>query len=364
MINHSEKNIHNSFMQMAIALSRRGIGLSTPNPSVGVVIVKDDTVIGRGVTAPGGRPHAERIALNQAGDAARGSTIYVTLEPCAKRSQQGAVSCTDAIIGAGVVRVVIGASDPSELAAGQGAARLAANGIEVVSGIESQAARWVNLGHILRVSQNKPMITLKLAQTMDGFAGAANNKPLAITGEETRSYVHMMRAQADAIAVGISTVLADDPALDVRLQGLEDRSPVRIVFDSNLKIPFDSKLVKTARKIPLWVIAGVDAPASKEHELNLAGVEIMRVERHDLKSALGLLADRGISRLMLEGGPTLADAFATHNLIDELVLFTAGRQAGAGTKAVGSSLENLMKTCHPMTKYVGEDHLSHYKFSY
>jgi diaminohydroxyphosphoribosylaminopyrimidine deaminase / 5-amino-6-(5-phosphoribosylamino)uracil reductase len=361
------------FMRMAIDYSRRGLGVSAPNPSVGVVIVKNGVVVGRGVTAAGGRPHAERIALNQAGDLAKGATLYVTLEPCAKRSQIGAVACTDAVIEAGIARVVIGASDPSPLAAGQGAARLLVHGIEVVSGVEEAAARHVNLGHILRVSQNRPMVTLKLAQTADGFAGGLNNTPLAITGEETRSYVHMMRAQSDAIAVGISTVLADDPMLDVRLAGLEHRSPVRVVFDTHLRLPLGSKLVKTARDIPVWVIAGLDAPAYNERELVQAGVEVMRVAPHDLHTsldlhaALGLVATRGITRLMLEGGPTLAEAFAAQCLIngqgfvDEIALFTAPWSARCGVKAIGASLEALLKRSHADCIAVGDDKLQRFQ---
>lgn len=352
------------YMQMAIALSRRGVGLSAPNPSVGVIIVKNGIVLGRGVTQKGGRPHAERVALDLAGGDAQNSTIYVTLEPCAKRSQADAISCTDTIINAGVSRVVIGACDPSPLAAGQGATRLQAHGIEVVSGVEYEAAKWVNLGHILRVSKNRPLVTLKLAQTKDGFAGTIDHKPFAITGEETRSYVHMMRARSDAIAVGISTILFDDPYLDVRLQGLEDRSPVRVVFDSDLQMPLSSRLVKTARALPLWIIADLDASANKEQNLVAAGAEVMRVKKHDLKAALGLLADRGVSRLMVEGGPILAEAFAKNNLIDELVLFTAPWNAEEGLKAIGASLMHLMSNCNFDSKPVNKDQLQHYKISY
>ncbi len=348
-------------MRMAIDLSRRGLGVSAPNPSVGVIIVKDDVIVGRGVTAAGGRPHAEFTALAQAGSLAKGATLYVTLEPCAKRSQIGAVACTDAVIEAGIASVVIGASDPSPLAAGQGAARLLAHGIEVVSGVEEDAARDVNLGHILRVSKNRPMVILKLAQTADGFAGAPNQKLLAITGEETRAYVHMMRAQSDAIAVGISTVLADDPSLNVRLDGLEHRSPIRVIFDTHLRLPMNSKLVQTARDLPVWVIAGVDAPASNEHELVKNGVEVMRVEPHDLRAALGLLATLGITRLMLEGGPKLADAFAAQGLVDEIALFTAPWNAGTGIKAIGSSLERLLKAHDADISAVGSDRLQRIK---
>ncbi len=355
------------FMQAAIALSSRSLGLSAPNPSVGVLIIRKEglqrIIVGRGVTAPGGRPHAERLALDQAGEFARGATMYVTLEPCARRSiARDGPSCTDAALAAGIARVVIGASDPSPFAAGQGATRLQAHGIEVVTGVEEPAARRVNLGHILRVSQHRPMVTFKLAQTADGFAGTVDHKPLVITGEEARRRAHMMRAQSDAIAVGISTVLADDPALTVRLPGLENRSPVRVVFDSHLRLPLQSSLVKTARDVPVWVITNLSAPAERERDLVARGVEVMRAQcpltgKVDLRGALGLLADRGITRLMVEGGPAIADAFAEAGLIDELALFTAPWSAGEGLAAISPELERFMQDCKVETMTLGMDQL-------
>ena len=352
-----------AFMRQAIALSRRGLGLAAPNPSVGAVIVRFDSgtpvIVGRGVTAPGGRPHAERIALDQAGELAHGATIYVTLEPCARRSiMRDGPSCTDAVLCSGLTRVVIGAADPSPFAAGEGAKRLRAHGIEVVTGIcEAEAAR-VNLGHTLRVMQHRPMVTVKLAQTADGFAGQAGAR-LMITGEQANARTHLIRAQSDAIAVGIGTVLADDPALTCRLPGLGQRSPVRVVFDTHLRTPQTAQLVSLATMIPTWIVAGLDAPAMAERQLVNAGVEVMRVAtasdgQLDLLAALGLLADRGITRLMLEGGPTLADSFAEHFLIDEVVIATGVASVGAGISAIGAHLKTHLDHCRAQGIVVSE----------
>ena len=340
------------FMRMAIALARRGLGQTAPNPSVGAIIVRHDTdtpvIVGRGVTAAGGRPHAERIALDQAGELALGATLYVTLEPCARRSiLRDGPSCTDAVLCSGLSRIVIGAPDPSPYAAGEGVKRLKAHGIMVENGICEAEARIVNLGHELRVTQHRPMVLLKLAMTADGFAGTRKQTPLAITGDAAKARTFLMRAEADAIAVGIGTVLADDPALTCRLPGLEARSPIRIVFDTDLRLPQASRLASTARTVPTWVFAGLGAPAERERALLNAGVEVMRVGedkgRLDLGVALGLLADRGITRLMVEGGPAMAESFAAHGLIDEMTLLTGPRSVRDGLPAIGPHLRDWIR---------------------
>lgn len=315
-------------MAAAIALSRRGLGLTSPNPSVGAIVVRDGVVIGRGVTAAGGRPHAERLALEEAGERARGATIYVTLEPCARRSQRGdTAACADLIAAAGIVRVVAGADDPSPHAASEGLRRLAAMGIALTRGIRAADARRVNLGHVLRMTDGRPLLDLKLAETPDGYAATADRKPLAITGEAARARVHMMRAMADAILVGVETVLADDPQLTCRLPGLSRRSPVRIVLDRQLRLPVGSVLAVTARNVPVWAIGASDAPVERERALRRAGVEVMRVGRErtgrlDLREALRLFAASGITRVFCEGGPTLAVSLAEADLIDSFALFT------------------------------------------
>jgi diaminohydroxyphosphoribosylaminopyrimidine deaminase / 5-amino-6-(5-phosphoribosylamino)uracil reductase len=342
------------YMRAAIALSRRGLGVTYPNPSVAAIAVRFDGhrqwVVGRGVTAPGGRPHAERIALQQAGEAARGATLYVTLEPCNRHSRSGfGPSCSDQIIAAGISRVVMAGRDPSAFADGHGVNRLRQAGIEVAQSDERQAAERLTRGHALRVTQNRPLVQAKLAMTVDGFAAAGG--PLPITGEAARAHVHLMRAEADAIMIGIGTALADDPELTCRLPGLLDRSPIRIVMDSDLRLPPGSRLAKGATLTPLWVFAATDAPAEKENILRGAGIEVMRVSRGpsglDLREVLGLVAARGITRLMLEGGPGLADSFAKGDLIDELRLWTSPHAVSRfsqqpGLPAIGPALARWM----------------------
>lgn len=340
-------------MRAALGLAARGLGLAAPNPSVGALVVRDGVIVGRGVTAAGGRPHAERIALAQAGDLARGATVYVTLEPCAGRSQRAdAAACTDLLVAAGVARVVIGADDPSPHASQAGLARLAAAGIEITRGVLASACRRLNLGHVLRMVEGRPFVQLKLAMTADGFAGTAARGPLAITGPHARDRVHMMRAMADAIMVGVGTVRADDPALTCRLPGMRDRSPVRVVLDTALRTSPAAALARTAREVPTWVIAAESADIEAERALRRAGVEVMRVPRGrggrvDLPAALRLLAMRGVTRLMCEGGPTLAESLAGLDLIDEMALFTSAEAAGDGVPAILPGLSRWLEVIPP-----------------
>jgi diaminohydroxyphosphoribosylaminopyrimidine deaminase/5-amino-6-(5-phosphoribosylamino)uracil reductase len=333
-------------MEVALELARSGLGLTAPNPSVGAVLVRAGQIVGEGVTAPGGRPHAERRAIDAAGAAAAGSTLYVTLEPCARRSQRAdATACTDLVIAAGITRVVLGAEDPSPHAAQEGLRRIASAGIALTTGVLSVRARRLNLGHVLRITAGRPMVTLKLATTSDGFVATAQRKPLAITGEAAREVTHRLRASHDAILVGIGTVLADDPALTCRLPGLEDRSPVRVVLDSQLRLPETAQMVTSTGDVPTWVFAAVDAPIAAERRLRARGVEVMRVERAtgrrglDLEQVLQLLAARGVTRLMVEGGPSVAETLAALDLIDDLVLLEAPWHLGEpGLPAFGRAL--------------------------
>jgi diaminohydroxyphosphoribosylaminopyrimidine deaminase/5-amino-6-(5-phosphoribosylamino)uracil reductase len=233
------------FMALALALGRRGLGRTWPNPAVGAVVVKDGVIVGRGWTQLGGRPHAEVEALRRAGDAARGATLYVTLEPCSHYGKSP--PCADAVIAAGISRVASALEDPNPEVAGTGHARLRAAGITVEVGIGAEEARRDHAGHIRRMRDDRPQVTLKLAVSADGKAGAAGRKPVAITGEAVRDRVHLLRAQSDAIMIGIGTALVDDPLLTCRLPGMEKNSPVRIVLDSSLRLPLGSRLVKTAR---------------------------------------------------------------------------------------------------------------------
>jgi diaminohydroxyphosphoribosylaminopyrimidine deaminase/5-amino-6-(5-phosphoribosylamino)uracil reductase len=317
-------------MSLALTLGRRGLGRTWPNPAVGAVIVKDGVIVGRGWTQAGGRPHAEVEALRRAGAAARGATFYVTLEPCSHVGKTP--PCADAIITAGIARVVSAIEDPNPKVAGAGHARLRAAGIAVDIGVGADAARRDHSGHIRRMREGRPQVLLKLAISADGKAGGAGQRPVAITGEAVRDRVHLLRAQSDAIMIGIGTALADDPLLTCRLPGMEQRSPVRIVLDSALRLPLASRLVQTARQTPLWIIAGSDAPVADEAALRRNGVEVLRMAeaggRFDLAPGLKLLGARGITRLMVEGGPTLAAALLAADLVDEAVLFRSDKAVG------------------------------------
>src|SRR5271166_6811850 len=281
------------WMQAALNLGERSLSLAAPNPSVGAILVKDGAVVGRGVTAPGGRPHAEPIALADAREAARGATLYVTLEPC---SHTGVSSpCADAVIEAGVARVVAAIEDPNPEVAGQGIARLRAAGIAVTVGPGADQARRDHLGHIRRVTEGRPCVTLKLAETADGFAsGGPHDQRLKITGQIANPRVQIMRATHEAIMIGVETALADDPALTVRLPGLE-RKPWRVVLDTHLRLPAGSRLAAGARDLPTLVIVGPDAPGEAAARLSDLGVAVERVgldpEGHvDLNKALNALS--------------------------------------------------------------------------
>ena len=322
-------------MALALALGRRGLGRTWPNPAVGAVIVGRDggqpRIVGRGWTQPGGRPHAEIEALRRAGEAARGADLYVTLEPCSHHGKSP--PCADAIIAAGVARVVSAIEDPNPEVAGAGYARLRAAGLAVTVGVGAGEARLDHAGHLRRMRDGRPHVVLKLAISVDGKVGAAGRKPVAITGEAVRDRVHLMRAQSDAVMIGIGTALADDPMLTCRLPGMAAFSPVRIVLDSGLRLPLGSRLMQSAREVPVWAVAGAEASRRAEKALTAESVTVLRAAhahgRLDLAAALKLIAARGITRLMVEGGPTLAAALLAADLIDEAVLFHSPTVVGA-----------------------------------
>lgn len=319
------------WMQAALNLGERSLGLAAPNPSVGAILVKDGAVVGRGVTAPGGRPHAERIALREAGEAARGATLYVTLEPCA---HYGATPpCADALIEAGVARVVTAIADPNPEVAGQGLVRLKAAAVAVTVGPGADEARRDHLGHIRRVTEGRAAVTLKLAETADGFASGGPHDPrLKITGPVANARVQILRATHEAIMVGVETALADDPALTVRLPGFV-RKPWRVALDTRLRLPLRSRLASGARELPTLVIAGPAASADAEARLVERGVVVERVsldrQGHvDLVAALKALSARGVTRVFSEGGPRVAARLIAQNLADEVVIFTAEKPLG------------------------------------
>jgi diaminohydroxyphosphoribosylaminopyrimidine deaminase/5-amino-6-(5-phosphoribosylamino)uracil reductase len=335
------------FMQLALALGRRGLGRTAPNPAVGAVVVKDGVIVGRGWTQPGGRPHAETEALKRAGKEAKGATLYVTLEPC---SHQGKTPpCVDAIIRSGITHVVSALEDPNPDVAGQGYARLRERGIVVEAGLEAEAAARQHAGHIRRMRDGRPHVLLKLAVSSDGKAGRPGRKPAAITGEEARARVHQMRAESDAILVGVGTLLSDDPHLTCRLPGMAEWSPVRVILDAKLRAPLATSVIGTARETPTWLFAGPNASPVAEDILKAKGVEVFRVDakdgRLDLHAVLKALAGRDITRLMVEGGPTVAAAFIKADLVDEVALFRSTSPLGQGIDALeGLPLTALTKS--------------------
>jgi diaminohydroxyphosphoribosylaminopyrimidine deaminase/5-amino-6-(5-phosphoribosylamino)uracil reductase len=328
------------FMQLALTLGRRGLGRTWPNPAVGAVLVEGGVVLGRGWTQAGGRPHAEVEALRRAGKAARGATLYVTLEPCSHHGKTP--PCCDAIVRAGVARVVSALEDANPEVAGRGYERLRREGIAVETGLLADEARRDHAGHIRRMRDGRPHVMLKLAISADGKAGLAGRRPVGITGEEVRIRVHLMRARSDVILVGIGTVLADDPHLTCRLPGMMDRSPVRVVLDARLRVPLASAVVATAGETPTWVACAAGASAMAEEVLRAKGVEVLRVGaldgRLEIGEVLRALAERGITRLMVEGGPTVAASFVNADLVDEAALFRSPDPLG--TDAI-DALEGL-----------------------
>jgi diaminohydroxyphosphoribosylaminopyrimidine deaminase/5-amino-6-(5-phosphoribosylamino)uracil reductase len=329
------------FMQLALTLGRRGQGRTWPNPAVSAVVVKDGVIIGRGWTQPGGRPHAEPEALRRAGEAARGATLYVTLEPCSHIGKSP--PCADAIIAAGIARVVSAIEDPNPEVAGQGHAKLRAAGISVDIGLGAAEAARDHAGHFGRVRDKRPHVILKLAMSSDDKIGAAGRKPVAISGDAAKARVHLLRAQCDAILVGIGTVRADDPLLTCRLPGMAARSPVRVVLDRNLRIPGSSRLVHSARETPLWVMTSNLAEAPAAMKLGAAGAQVIRVATAttppglDLAAVLRALSEKGITRLLVEGGARVASSFVAAGFVDEVWLLRGPDPIGAdGVAALGA----------------------------
>jgi diaminohydroxyphosphoribosylaminopyrimidine deaminase/5-amino-6-(5-phosphoribosylamino)uracil reductase len=343
------------FMELALTLGRRGQGRTWPNPAVGAVVVKDGVIVGRGWTQPGGRPHAEPEALQRAGEAARGATLYVTLEPCSHFGRSP--PCADAIIAAGIARVVSAIEDPNPEVAGQGHARLRAAGIKVDIGLCALEAAHDHAGHFRRVRDKRPHVILKLAVSSDGKIGAAGRKPVAITGEAAKARVHLLRAQCDAVLAGIGTVLADDPLLTCRLPGMEARSPVRVVLDRALRIPGTSRLVHSARQTQLWVMTSSLADAPAAMKLGGAGAQVIRVATTttpppglDLLAVLHALSEKGITRLLVEGGARVASSFVAADLVDEVRLLRGPDAVGADGVAALDALPLSALTESPAFK--------------
>lgn len=340
-------------MAHALALGRRNLGMTWPNPSVGCVLVAGEggeaRIIARGWTRWGGRPHGETMALAAAGERARGATAYVSLEPC---SHHGITPpCVDALIAAGVSRVVSAIEDPDPRVAGRGHQRLRDAGIDVVTGIGEDDARRDHAGFLSRVLRRRPWVHLKLAVSRDGMIAGEGPDRTIITGDLAQARGHLIRAFSDAVLIGAGTARADDPMLTCRLPGLEDRSPVRIVADSGANLDPGSKLARTARDVPVWVMCGEDADRDRRAALEAAGVTVLvsatgASGRLDPGKMLEHLADRGLTWLMVEGGAELAAALVNAALIDEVSLFEAETVIGKGGKPAlaGLPLEAITRS--------------------
>ena len=353
------------WMRLAIALGARGLGRVWPNPAVGCVIVKAGRVLGRGWTQEGGRPHAETMALAQAGGQARGATAYVSLEPCSHHGQTP--PCADALIRAGVARVVVGLGDPDPRVSGRGLAALRDAGIQVTEGICAPEAQRAHRGFLTRVGQGRPMLTLKLATSADGRIATASGESQWITGAQARAAVHGMRACHDAVLVGAGTARADDPSLTVRGLGISHQ-PVRIVLSRRLDLPLDSALMRSARDIPVWLCHGPDAPEAAKTAWEAAGARLIAATtglggQLDLGAVMTALGAAGLTRVFCEGGGMLAAGLLGADLVDDLALITAGMVLGAeGTPAVGAmgiaALAEAPRFALAETRALGGDVLS------
>lgn len=328
--NLSQSDFDALLMRALVRFSRRGLGNTWPNPSVGALLVQMNAgypvIVGQGVTAPGGRPHAEVVAIREAGEAARGATLYVTLEPCSHFGQTP--PCSQAIIEAGIGRVVVALEDPDKRVAGRGFAMLEAAGIPVVQHVASKEACSVLGGYMRRQQEGRPDIQLKIALSADEMIGREEAGQVAISGARARAHTHMMRARADAILIGSGTALADDPALTCRLPGLEGASPVRIVLDSRASLPIESKLAQTARDVPVWLMVGADIADDKRAALRDCGVllfdmPVRKSGQLDLEAVFEFLGEQGLTRVMVEGGGILSRALLSDGLVDEVVLIKA-----------------------------------------
>ena len=341
----ARSDIDAAFMAAAIRLGTRELGRTWPNPAVGALIVADrgsgPVVVGRGWTRAGGRPHAEILALAEAGDLARGATCYVSLEPCSHHGRTP--PCADALVAAGIGRVVSALEDPDPRGAGRGHARLREAGIAVEVGVMAAEARRANAGHITRILRDRPRVTLKLAVSADGMIADAGGAPAAITGARARAWSHMLRATHDAILVGIGTVLADDPQLTCRLPGMEDRSPVRVVIDTRLRVPAASRLLHRPAAAPVWMIGAADTAPGRRAELESLGATVLSADRGadgrlDPAAVMERLAAHAITRVLVEGGAHVAASLVSADLVDEVMLFHGPGLIGSHGLPAGSAL--------------------------
>jgi diaminohydroxyphosphoribosylaminopyrimidine deaminase/5-amino-6-(5-phosphoribosylamino)uracil reductase len=335
-------------MRAALALARRGLGTTWPNPAVGCVITDSaGRVAGRGWTQPGGRPHAETEALQRAGERAAGGTAYVTLEPCSHHGQTP--PCADALIQAKLRRVVVACTDPDPRVSGNGIRMLERAGLPVTVGVCEAQARELNAGFFNRILHKRPLVTLKFATTLDGRIATHRGESRWITGPHARQLGHLLRADHDGIMVGVGTAATDNPELTCRLPGLDHRSPVRIVLDGRLRLPLTVKLVSDAKRVPTWLIALPGADGGRRQAYADCGVEIIEVDTDDaghpsLADALAALAERGLTRVLVEGGSRITAALLRVGLVDRIVWFRAPSLIG------GDGI--------PATQAFGVDHIA------
>ncbi len=360
------------FMSAALAVARRGLGRVWPNPAVGAVLVapgEEPEILSRGWTMPGGRPHAETVALERAGERARGATLYVSLEPCAHHGKTP--PCADAIIAAGVARVVCALGDPDPRVSGKGLERLRDAGILVDSGILAEQAHMLTRGHLLRVGEQRPEVTLKLAVGSDGLIAPGDGAPVWVTGELARARGHLMRARSDAILVGRGTVMADNPELTCRLPGMSGRSPVRVVLDTHLRLNDQAGLLNRASHAPVWIICAEDGMSRRQQLFESKGAVVLAVHkgidaRPDPVAVCGVLAQRGITRLLIEGGPHVARSFLDAGVIDCVAIFRGPAPVGKSGLApfVNNGLEvieNAEEFEEIEVQKVGEDQVVIYE---
>jgi diaminohydroxyphosphoribosylaminopyrimidine deaminase/5-amino-6-(5-phosphoribosylamino)uracil reductase len=356
-----------SHMQSALALARRGLGTAWPNPSVGCVIVRDGRVVGRGTTAPGGRPHAEPVALAMAGEHTKGATAYVTLEPCCHWGRSP--PCTDALIAAGIARVVAATGDPDPRVNGQGLAKLSAAGIAVDTGRLEAEAKDILLGFATRVAVGRPMVTLKLASTLDGRIATRTGESQWITDTPARRLAHALRGRHDAVMVGVGTVLADNPELTCRIPGFRPTPIVRIVADSHLRTPLTTRLASTATEAPLWLLVREGADPARRTAFSDLGATLIDVPGSsagvDLAAALQALGGAGLTRVLVEGGGQIAAALLRADLVDRLAWFHApaimGGDGWPAVQAFGTeTLDRMPRFRRHCVTSIGNDMLSEY----
>lgn len=352
-------------MRAALSLARRGLGSTWPNPSVGCVLVRDGRVVGRGVTAAGGRPHAEAVALHDAGDRARGATAYVTLEPCNHHGQTP--PCAEALIAAGVARVVVACGDPDPRVNGGGAATLRAAGVEVVVGVRAAEAKALQQGFLTRVALGRPMVTLKLASTLDGRIATRSGESQWITGPDARRAAHALRGRHDAVLAGVGTVQADNPELTCRIPGYSKGPDLRIVVDSHLRTRLTARVVSTAATVPTWLLHRAGADPDRMLAMQAAGVRLIEVAgaEHGIDLAAGLqaLGTAGLTRLLVEGGAQIAATLLRAGLVDRIAWFHApaimGGDGWPAAQAFGTTaLDHMPRFTRLRSERVGDDMLT------